>query len=124
MNLARRNTVYLCYGYVAAYAPVELIPSRAEVTILTPLKPLWRQAKGLEVKMTVIKVIDLLGKALHPSRLTSPYVLASRDELVDLLLDYIAPVIKVRRGRKRDSRANVHSLSFSGRTRNRANPRS
>lgn len=90
----KRNTIFLCFGYVAAYAPVELVPSRAEVTILTPLKPLWRQAKLLETKLTVTKTVDLIGKALHPSRLTSPYVLPSRDDVVDLILDYIAPVIK------------------------------
>lgn len=94
VDQSRRNLVFLCFGYVAAYAPVELIPSRAEVTILTPLKPIWRQAKTLETKLCVVKTIDLIGKALHPSRLTSPYVLPSRDELVDLVLDYIAPVVK------------------------------
>merc|ERR1711991_725186 len=87
----KRNTVFLCFGFVAAYAPVELIPSRAEVTILTPLKPIWKGAKGLETKLTVTKAIDLIGKALHPSRLSSPYVLPSRDELVDLVLDYMRP---------------------------------
>jgi hypothetical protein len=96
---ARRNTVFLCFGYVAAYAPVELIPSRAEVTILTPLKPIWKSSKSLDTKMAVTKTIDLIGKALHPSRLTSPYVLPSRDELVELLLDYISPAKKDKNGK-------------------------
>ncbi len=99
VDQARRNTVFLCFGYVAAYAPVELIPSRAEVTILTPLKPIWKAAKTLDTRLAVTKTIDLIGKALHPSRLTSPYILPSRDELVELLLDYIAPVKRDKSGK-------------------------
>ena len=62
IDIERRNSIYLAYGYVAAYAPIELIPSRAEVMIITPLKLLWQNAKKNSTKLTILKVIDLIGK--------------------------------------------------------------
>lgn len=57
----------------------------------------------METKLAVAKTVDLIGKALHPSRLTSPYVLPSRDELVELLLDYISPARKDKAGKARSA---------------------
>jgi hypothetical protein len=58
-------------------------------------------------------------KALHPSRLTSPYVLPSRDELVELLLDYISPAKKDKTGKvlgpdPEAERAVTHELRAQG----------
>eukprot|EP01104_Vermistella_antarctica_P007673 TRINITY_DN1880_c0_g3_i1.p1 TRINITY_DN1880_c0_g3~~TRINITY_DN1880_c0_g3_i1.p1 ORF type:complete len:1673 (+),score=516.54 TRINITY_DN1880_c0_g3_i1:168-5186(+) len=86
-------TLALCMGYVAAYAPANLITSRLEVHLLAHLVPLMKAAKSNEVKEASIKAIDLIGKTVHPSHLHSDeFTFKRRDDLITLLLNYMAPV--------------------------------
>lgn len=41
-----------------------------------------------------IKALDLIGKAMHPTHLGTAYTLRQRDELLSILLDYVAPVAR------------------------------
>ena len=94
----------LCYGYVAAYAdsayarltrfsslehelllPCSLILSRFDVHVLHNLMPLMANAKTVLLKVNIIKALDLIGKALHVSRLPETkkvHTKFSRTELV------------------------------------------
>jgi len=107
------STLVLCYGNVAAYANPELIVSRLEVHILHNVVPMLQRASrggasgnnssssssagghaGASnlIKLHLIKCIDLVGKAVHPSRLPpakSNWKLNNRDELITFLLAFL-----------------------------------
>jgi hypothetical protein len=88
----KRSTVVLCYGYVAAYADPGLILSRLDVHILHNLMPVMTNAKTVFLKVNVIKALDLIGKALHVSRLPETkkaFVLKERDKLMAGLVSYL-----------------------------------
>lgn len=86
------STIALCYGYVTAYANPELIISRLDVHILHNLIPLIPKAKSTLLKIHLIKSIDLIGKAIHSSRLPDAkknWKLAQRDELMQGLIRFL-----------------------------------
>lgn len=85
------NTIVLCYGYITGFAATGLITSRIEITILKNLKPTMIAAKSAITKECMIKTIDLIGKAMHPSHLKREYVLKQRDELITQLIQYMGP---------------------------------
>ncbi|KAI6647039.1 Maestro heat-like repeat-containing protein family member 1 isoform X2 [Oopsacas minuta] len=64
-----KSTVMLCYGFSSLYAPPALIPSRIEVTIIRNINPHFNNIKDPAVKHSLIKTIELIGRALHPSHL-------------------------------------------------------
>ena len=85
-------TIALCYGYVAAYANPELILSRLDVHILHNLIPLLPRARSTLLRVHIIKAIDLIGKAVHSSRLPESkkaWKLAQRDELLGGLIGFL-----------------------------------
>jgi hypothetical protein len=86
------NTLILCYGYVCVYAPPALIVSRVEIHIVNNLKP-HLQTRQIARRETLVTALDLIGKALHPTRLhpemQSAVVLKSRDELITRLVEYL-----------------------------------
>lgn len=86
------STIMLCYGYVAAYANPELIVSRLDVHILHNLLPLIPKAKTNLLKIHLIKAMDLIGKALHASRLPEKHKnwkLNQRDEMITGLISFL-----------------------------------
>eukprot|EP01117_Protostelium_nocturnum_P011732 TRINITY_DN4276_c0_g1_i1.p1 TRINITY_DN4276_c0_g1~~TRINITY_DN4276_c0_g1_i1.p1 ORF type:complete len:1650 (+),score=410.28 TRINITY_DN4276_c0_g1_i1:183-5132(+) len=85
------NTVILAYGYIAAYSQPALITSRIDVSIINQLKPVMPKVKSNVTKECIIKTIELIGKAMHPSHLKREYVLKQRDELLKQILTYISP---------------------------------
>jgi hypothetical protein len=87
------STVMLCYGYVAAYANPELILSRLDVHVLHNLIPTMKAASADHLKVNIIKAVELIAKAVHPTRLPSTkqkYLLAQRDELLNGITRYLA----------------------------------
>ena len=85
-------TITLCYGYVAAYANPELIISRLDVHILHNIIPLIPRAKSNLLKIHLVKAIDLIGKAIHGSRLPEgkkTWKLPQRDELLNGLISFL-----------------------------------
>lgn len=88
------STVLLSYGYITAYANPELILSRLDVHIMHNLLPVFDNAKTMLVKVNLIKSIDLIGKALHESRLPDnrkDYVLQQRNDLLKGILALLKP---------------------------------
>jgi len=85
-----KNTIFLCLGYVAAYASPKLVIARLDNQILHTLEP-FTQAKqlGNQAKENLIKCIDLVAKALHPSHLQEPFTFRKRDEFIELLIKFM-----------------------------------
>ena len=84
------NTIFLCLGYISSYAPPKLVISRLDSHILHTLEP-FLDAKVMtnERKENLIKAIDLVAKALHPSHLQEPYTFRKRDDFIVLLMKYM-----------------------------------
>jgi len=86
------STIMLCYGYVAAYANPELILSRLDVHILHNLIPTMKAATAETLKINIIRAVELIAKAVHPTRLPSTkqkYILAQRDDLLNGVAKYL-----------------------------------
>jgi hypothetical protein len=83
------STCLLGYGYVSAYADGKLMLSRLDVHVMHNLVPVLKAAKSPLIKVHCIKAIDLIGKALHKSRLPDEkkdFVLQERDTLLSGVL--------------------------------------
>ena len=84
-----KSTVMLAYGNVCFYAPVDLITSRMEATILRSLTPHFSTAKDLCLKQNVIRATQLLGKSMHENHLKQQYIFNNRDDLIKSILTII-----------------------------------
>src|SRR3990167_5076446 len=84
------NTIFLCLGYVSAYASPKLVIARLDSHILHTLEPytLNKQLTNLN-KENIIKSIDLIAKALHPSHLQEPFNFRRRDDFINLLINFM-----------------------------------
>ena len=88
------RTAMLAFGYVSAYAPPKLITSRLEVTVLAAMRP-HLEKKGITLPSceTMIKVVDLIAKSVHPNHLrVDNYVFKPRDELLRHVIQYITTI--------------------------------
>lgn len=86
-----KNTIFLCLGYVAAYASPKLVISRLDSHILHTLEPYTQQKQiGNQAKENIIRAIDLIAKALHPSHLQEEYTFRRRDDLINLLIQFMS----------------------------------
>ncbi len=85
------RTAMLCFGYITAYGPTKLITSRLEVTILASMRPiLERKNNSIPMFETLIQVIDLIGKSVHPSHLkVDQFIFKPRDELLRHIINFI-----------------------------------
>eukprot|EP00049_Salpingoeca_infusionum_P022643 m.7920 g.7920 ORF g.7920 m.7920 type:complete len:1638 (-) comp5302_c0_seq1:139-5052(-) len=92
LEVARvKATAMLTYGYVTFYAPPSMVVSRIEVNILAAILPNLGNAKFNEVKENLVRCVELVGKALHPSHLKNEtVVLQRRGELLDHMQKMIA----------------------------------
>ena len=88
------RTAMLAFGYITAYAPPKLISSRIEVTILASMRPhLQKKGPSLSSCETMIQVIDLIAKSVHPSHLRAEgYIFKPREELLQHVLQYISTI--------------------------------
>lgn len=85
-----KSTVMLCYGYTVLYAPPGLVTSRLETNIFRAISRHYGNVKDTSVKQNLIRVTELIGKALEPSRLQQPeFVFTKRQELVNHMLAYM-----------------------------------
>ncbi|EAL61864.1 hypothetical protein DDB_G0291161 [Dictyostelium discoideum AX4] len=84
-----KNCILLSLGYSATYAQSALFSSRVEVHVIQPIKPSILQLKKVPKKLSSIKMIDLIGKALHPNK-ASTFIFKQRDELMKLLISYMS----------------------------------
>ncbi|XP_031575321.1 maestro heat-like repeat-containing protein family member 1 [Actinia tenebrosa] len=91
INVERvKSTVMLCYGYATLYGPPSLITSRLEANIFRVMIKHFGNVKDTSVKQNLIRAVELIGKALDPSRLQqADFVFSRRAELVNHMLAYI-----------------------------------
>ncbi|KAH3758032.1 hypothetical protein Pelo_10162 [Pelomyxa schiedti] len=85
-----KNTLMLAYGYTATYGATSLITSRVEVQILNTVKSYITSVKVPVCREAVCKALTLIGKAMHPAHLQQPFVFKARDELLKIVLDFMA----------------------------------
>ncbi|EFA77696.1 hypothetical protein PPL_12305 [Heterostelium album PN500] len=84
-----KNCVLLSLAYAATYAQPSLLSSRVEVHMLNPIKPSITLLKKPPKKISAIKMIDFIGKALHADKIPN-YIFKQRDEMFKLLLSYMS----------------------------------
>ncbi|XP_043538947.1 maestro heat-like repeat-containing protein family member 1 [Chiloscyllium plagiosum] len=85
-----KSTLILCYGYVALYAPEELLMPRLEAGILqhivglasTKVLGIKVETKDPTVKLSLIKAVTLVAKAVHANRWRHSYPFARKAELL------------------------------------------
>lgn len=56
----------------------------------------------------------MIGKAMHPTHLGAPYVLRQRDELLSILLEYVAPTVNPKSSPRKDDLIVPHSVRIAG----------
>ncbi|CAH1269548.1 MROH1 [Branchiostoma lanceolatum] len=84
-----KSTVMLCHGYLTFYAPITLVTSRIESSILRSMNPHFSNVKDPSVKQNLIRAVELIGKALHPSHLNAVFEFSRRGELITHMQEYI-----------------------------------
>ncbi|XP_075265084.1 maestro heat-like repeat-containing protein family member 1 [Convolutriloba macropyga] len=84
-----KATVMLAYGNVCFYAPIDLITSRMEASILKSLNPHFASAKDLCLRQNVLRATELLAKSMHQDHLKQKYVFNNRNDIIKSLLTII-----------------------------------
>ncbi|XP_041037765.1 maestro heat-like repeat-containing protein family member 1 [Carcharodon carcharias] len=93
-----KSTLILCYGYVALYAPESLILQRIEVHILdhiislsnTKVLGIKVETKDLMIKLTLIKAVTLIAKAVYANKGKHLFKFNRREEVLSCMQDLIA----------------------------------
>eukprot|EP01132_Coremiostelium_polycephalum_P004092 gene4092-5120_t len=84
-----KNCVLLSFGYAATYSQPNLLASRVEIHIISPTRPFTTVMKKAPKKISSIKMIDLIGKALHADKVPN-FIFKQRDELFKNLVSYMS----------------------------------
>lgn len=84
-----RATSLLAYAYVSIYASLELIVSRMETSILLSAVKIARTVKEETGKFIVAKAFGILAQSMNTSHLKTDFVFASRNDLIQEMVNYI-----------------------------------
>ncbi|XP_050795285.1 maestro heat-like repeat-containing protein family member 1 isoform X3 [Gopherus flavomarginatus] len=92
-----KSTLILCYGYVARYAPKELVLSRIEADILrnifqyfnTRVLGIKVETKDLTLKLCLIRSISMISQAISNSAQSDAFVFSRKAELLAQMLEFI-----------------------------------
>eukprot|EP01133_Synstelium_polycarpum_P020470 gene20470-24563_t len=84
-----KNCVLLSLAYAATYAQSSLLSSRVEVHMINPIRPSITLLKKPGKKISAIKMIDFIGKAMHGDKVPG-FIFKQRDELFKLLISYMS----------------------------------
>eukprot|EP00043_Microstomoeca_roanoka_P008735 m.83875 g.83875 ORF g.83875 m.83875 type:complete len:1641 (-) comp14365_c0_seq1:221-5143(-) len=85
-----KATIMLTWGYVTLFAPPSQIGSRIEVRVMASILPHFSNVRETLVKENLIRCVELIGKALHPSHLKGETVnLLRRSELLGFMEQYM-----------------------------------
>uniref|UniRef100_A0A452HQ23 Uncharacterized protein n=1 Tax=Gopherus agassizii TaxID=38772 RepID=A0A452HQ23_9SAUR len=92
-----KSTLILCYGYVARYAPKELVLSRIEADILrnifqyfnTRVLGIKVETKDLMLKLCLIRSISMISQAISNSAQSDAFVFSRKAELLAQMLEFI-----------------------------------
>ncbi|XP_041037764.1 maestro heat-like repeat-containing protein family member 1 [Carcharodon carcharias] len=85
-----KSTLILCYGYVALYAPEDLLLPRMEAGILqhvvnlsnTKVLGIKIESKDLMIKLSLIKAVTLIAKAILSNKWRPSYAFTRKGELL------------------------------------------
>ncbi|XP_067146157.1 maestro heat-like repeat-containing protein family member 1 isoform X3 [Apteryx mantelli] len=92
-----KSTLILCYGYVAVYAPKELVLSRIEADILknvfqyfnTKVLGIKVETKDLTLKLCLIRSICMISQAIYNGVKCGDFVFSRKAELVAQMVEFI-----------------------------------
>ncbi|XP_039973660.1 maestro heat-like repeat-containing protein family member 1 isoform X1 [Xiphias gladius] len=92
-----KSTLILCYGQVALNAPPEKILNRIDQDILrciskhfnTKVLGIKVETKDLTMKLSLIKSVGLIAKAINACVKKQSYVFSRKQELITVMLDFI-----------------------------------
>ncbi|XP_055656069.1 maestro heat-like repeat-containing protein family member 1 isoform X3 [Falco peregrinus] len=83
-----KSTLILCYGYVAVYAPKELVLSRIEADILKNIFQYFN-TKDLTLKLCLIRSICMISQAIYNGVKCGDFVFSRKAELVAQMVEFI-----------------------------------
>ncbi|XP_069477987.1 maestro heat-like repeat-containing protein family member 1 isoform X2 [Ambystoma mexicanum] len=83
-----KSSLILCYGYVAMYAPKELVLSRIESDILRSIF-LYFNSKDLTLKLCLIRSICMIAMAICNSNQCSFFNFSRKSELIAQMMEFI-----------------------------------
>ncbi|KAM6088505.1 maestro heat-like repeat-containing protein family member 1 isoform 2-T2 [Chlamydotis macqueenii] len=92
-----KSTLILCYGYVAAHAPKELVLARIEADILknifqyfnTKVLGIKVETKDLTLKLCLIRSICMISQAIYNGGTCGDFVFSRKAELVAQMVEFI-----------------------------------
>ncbi|XP_043365794.1 maestro heat-like repeat-containing protein family member 1 isoform X3 [Dermochelys coriacea] len=92
-----KSTLILCYGYVARYAPKELVLSRIEADILrnifhyfdTKVLGIKVETKDLTLKLCLIRSICMISQAIYNSAQSDAFIFSRKAELLAQMMEFI-----------------------------------
>ncbi|KAG1682946.1 Maestro heat-like repeat-containing protein family member 1 [Nymphon striatum] len=81
-------TFILCYGFLALYAPTNILVSRVDTPVLRCISKYYNNSKDIDARIALIHSVDLVAQALHPSNIVNDnFILKSRGELINQMLN-------------------------------------
>ncbi|KAM4689568.1 maestro heat-like repeat-containing protein family member 1 isoform 2-T2 [Discoglossus pictus] len=83
-----KSALILCYGYVAVYAPTELVLPRIESDILRNIF-LYFHSKDLTLKLCLIRSISMIGLAICNSSQAGFFNFSRKAELLSQLMEFL-----------------------------------
>nr|XP_009673743.1 PREDICTED: maestro heat-like repeat-containing protein family member 1 isoform X7 [Struthio camelus australis] len=83
-----KSTLILCYGFVAVYAPKELVLSRIEADILKNVFQYFN-TKDLTLKLCLIRSICMISQAICNGVKCGDFVFSRKAELVAQMVEFI-----------------------------------
>uniref|UniRef100_A0A8C3SH24 Maestro heat like repeat family member 1 n=1 Tax=Chelydra serpentina TaxID=8475 RepID=A0A8C3SH24_CHESE len=83
-----KSTLILCYGYVARYAPKELVLSRIEADILRNIFHYFN-TRDLTLKLCLIRSICMISQAICNSAQSDAFVFSRKAELLAQMMEFI-----------------------------------
>ncbi|XP_077209590.1 maestro heat-like repeat-containing protein family member 1 isoform X2 [Paroedura picta] len=83
-----KGTLILCYGFVARYAPSELVLARIDTHILRNIL-LYFNTKDLSLKLSLIQSIGMVSQAISNSTQSGDFTFSHKAELVSQMMDFI-----------------------------------
>ncbi|EMP27282.1 HEAT repeat-containing protein 7A [Chelonia mydas] len=83
-----KSTLILCYGYVARYAPKELVLSRIEADILRNIFHYF-DTKDLTLKLCLIRSICMISQAIYNSVQSDAFIFSRKAELLAQMMEFI-----------------------------------
>ncbi|KAK2512477.1 hypothetical protein Q9233_016229 [Columba guinea] len=92
-----KSTLILCYGYVAMYAPKELVLARIETDILknifqyfnTKVLGIKVETKDLTLKLCLIRSICMISQAIYNGAKCGDFIFSRKAELVAQMVEFI-----------------------------------